>query len=64
MVTLYARCPTTLALVDTGIKTDLDTLAKLTQHKIAILCERCDEVHVVAIDELFSSLKEGGILKR
>ena len=34
MPRLYARCPNTKALIDTGIKSDLDTLSKLTEKKL------------------------------
>ena len=54
MPRLYARCPNTKALIDTGIKSDLDTLSKLTEQKVAVLCDRCGTVHAVRIADLFT----------
>ena len=55
MPRLYARCPNTHALIDTKIKSDLDTLSKLAEQKVAVLCDRCGNVHTVRIADLFSN---------
>ncbi len=60
MPRLYARCPNTQALIDTGMKTDIGTLSKLTEQKVAVLCDRCNTVHVIRISDLFCSLEDNG----
>jgi hypothetical protein len=60
MPTLYARCPNTQALISTGLNADFDTLDKLTEQNVAVLCDRCNMIHVIKIRDLFCSIGDNG----
>ena len=55
MPRLYARRLNTQASIDPNIKSDLDTLSKLAEQNVAVLCDRCGNVHAIRIADLFTN---------
>jgi RNase P subunit RPR2 len=50
---LSIRCPSTGQLLETGISTDADSLAKKWHSEIRITCKCCGDTHEFPLRDLF-----------
>ena len=58
MPLLYAKCPFTGNLIETGVRTDDDSLVIMANSKMAVFCDSCGQHHMLRVRELFCSAEE------
>lgn len=58
MPMLYARCPTTRAIIETGVESDEDSLKIMRHTKFAVRCETCGTYHTMRVDEMFCAAED------
>ena len=58
MPMLYAKCPATGRLIETGVQTDDDSLTIMAHSKMAVWCERCGQHHMMRVRELLCPAEE------
>ncbi len=59
MAILFARCPRTHRLIDTRVSVDDETLAETATQKAAVVCDYCDDLHIMRIGDMFCSPEKG-----
>ena len=50
---LYARCPITKAVIETGVESDDDSLVIMAYSKCAVYCAKCGHHHVMRVKEMY-----------
>lgn len=58
MPMLYANCPISGSLIDTGVRSDDESLSIMGCFKMAVFCDKCGQHHMMQVRELFCRAEE------
>lgn len=58
MPMLYAICPVSGGLIETGVQSDDESLTIMANSKMAVFCDRCGQHHMMQVRELYDSPEE------
>jgi len=62
VVKLFAKCPETGLLIETGVESDDDSLVIMAHSRVKVYCEKCGRHHVTRVKEMFCAAKSEDVV--